>query len=69
MPTDLALGSFSMNLNGRTLNGRIRWRAAVLAAAAAVSLSLTGCTDETPADNPDTEQEDGNGDQEDDDGD
>lgn len=63
-PVGLALGSFGMDMHAT-----LRWRAAVLAAVAAVvfsSFGLVGCTDETPAQNPGTEQDDGNGDQDDD---
>jgi hypothetical protein len=46
-----------------SMDARKRWRAAVLAALAAVSFGLaSSCTDEAPAQNPDTEQDDDDGD-------
>ena len=46
-------------------NATQRWRAALLAVLAALSLALVGCTDTAPADPPGTEQDDGNDDQDD----
>ncbi len=46
-----------------TLTGSTRWRAAVLAAIAAVSLALAGCNDDSATDPApgNTEQQDGGG--------
>ncbi|MGQ0773827.1 MAG: hypothetical protein ACT4NY_05335 [Pseudonocardiales bacterium] len=46
-------------------NATQRWRAALLAVLAALSLALVGCTDTAPTDGPGTEQDDGNDDQDD----
>jgi len=48
-----------MNRMGRKVT--VRWRAAVLAALAAVSLTLTGCNDSSPSQTPGTTQNPGGG--------
>lgn len=40
-----------------SMDATLRWRAAVLAALAAVSFTLVGCNDSSPADTPGVEHE------------